>query len=95
MPDESCRVGTRVAHPRSPSIDLHLLSLNRPRESRRCVLSSRGNGAANVSLSVHKVIETVLDVVPESRNVGVIPARFVHPRRQAANHAEACLHKLR
>src|SRR5207237_1163888 len=82
---------------RSPVVllGLRLLSFQGPRKGRRRVLAASGERALNIGFFVHKIVESILHVGPQSGDIGVIPARLVHARREAADHAESSMHELR
>src|SRR5207302_1820294 len=63
----------------------------------RFVIRSRDSGlklgqqAREISFAVIDVLQPVHAVAPEVREVGLVPARFMHARREAGEDAEAAL----
>ena len=47
-----------------------------------------------VRFFIYEIVESILDVSPKSRDVGVVPARLIHPWRQAADHPESGMHQV-
>ena len=62
------------------SFRLRFFSLHRPRKRRCRIFAGRGQCTPHIGLLVHEISESILDVGPQCRDVGVVPARLVHAR---------------